>query len=992
VGNPRDTDIAKELVDYLIEINYFKSEEEFDRLLRNPFLKEKLINAEDYRERIRSTHIGSEIITPSKVRDAEFAKQYRDSVVKDIVDEERSKILEGIESSLFPSILDSGGAKEPAVETGKVESDSPWWQDLNLESDPFPGQEGLLEIPDKYVDSIVTRTTIFVKYLNYFYSSPTDVLKNTIFFGTFGQGKTTLFDYLRKVTISQAPFHPVYIQLAGEADPQALLAKFKVRLLSELSTLFELLAKRVPETYFPVYDPEPVPTQIYQVVKDIKGVSPECEGFLVFIDDLHKLEFGADRPGIFKSVLWLLSNLQVFRAEFIRKTGLKIAFYVAAIPDWEGRLRKSPPLSGSFTRYETMPAVSVEDAVAMINLRFAAFANNKQNPPRVDENLVGMVFRRNKEAGEAITWRTFIKSIVNDELQQKHFDALQASPLTIPREKKNAIQAVIESEPGLKVQINAILYGPMETAETRFECFKRLVDVSLKGGVKESALRGLSESERYYYERLLASGLIRKRIVAKEPTFIVSPEFLKVSDEIVSKFGFTLEDCLLVIYGSTQLRTPKGENIVVETAKLESLAERSTRPELRTLLRDAASNHTLVVSKLSQFNEPLDPKLVDIAIQAVATLTRAWAIVEKWEQPATLESVERFWTESWVLPGAVGEFFKAIEGDLRSDREIRYCLRMYELAFGGLVDRLSKLHDVSQLLFLSRDKLTRAEMEILDKVREQFLGTQYFQSMKECTELVENRLRRFLFNTLSLLYGGPQKRATRLDKNSLDAMEKNRRSQLDHVESNEFELLNRGQYKSLLVGPDPQGHRNWMEIFQHVFKPWDENTTRNFLDRFADTNVKTSHGVTSAFPQDEATEMFRYVSDCVTFLGSMNLAYRTLFRDCHLREARDTEPRNVHLFSFYGFKDKPELAPISIPHENLRRLLGEFSSKIGAQAIVDFSDWLYIKTVFNSDYRQFCAFFAQIWKSSRDNDPGVHVRVEVRPWFGSEARLDFSKV
>ena len=138
--------------------------------------------------------------------------------------------------------------------------------------------------------------------------------------------------------------------------------------------------------------------------------------------------------------------------------------------------------------------------------------------------------------------------------------------------------------------------------------------------------------------------------------------------------------------------------------------------------------------------------------------------------------------------------------------------------------------------------------------------------------------------------------------------------------------------------------------------------------------------------------MFRYVSDCVTFLGAMNGAYRTLFRDGHLREARETERRNVHFFSFYGFKDKADLVATSIPHENLKRLITDFSSKVGAQAIVDFSDWQYVKTVFNSDYRQFCAFFAQIWKSSRDQDPGIHVRVAVHPWFGSEARMEFSKV
>ena len=86
-------------------------------------------------------------------------------------------------------------------------------------------------------------------------------------------------------------------------DPQSILAKFKVRFLAELKVLFELLEKHSPDMSFLDYDPEPVVTQIYQLAKEIKNASPGSEGFLVFLDDLHKLEFGADKSGIFKSVL-----------------------------------------------------------------------------------------------------------------------------------------------------------------------------------------------------------------------------------------------------------------------------------------------------------------------------------------------------------------------------------------------------------------------------------------------------------------------------------------------------------------------------------------------------------------------------------------------------------------------------------------------------------------------------------------------------------------
>ena len=991
VGNPKDTEVVQELVEYLIHIKYLKSSEDLDKLLTNPFLKAKLPRAEEYREMLSSsTRVPDDLIDISKVHDAEYAKNYRERIVKEVIEQEREVILKGVESALFPSVLDEGNSSEPEITAPTVQPSTLWWQELNLNDDPFPSEEGLSDISDKYYDEIVCRTDIFKKYLGFLSTSPSEVLKNTIFFGDFGLGKTTLFGYLKKVMIAEPSFHPAYVQLLAEVDPYALLAKFKIRFLDELKAIFALIAKRQPESSFASYDPDPISTQIYQVAEQIREVSP-CEGFVVFVDDLHKLEFGSTSPEIFKSILSLLASLQVFKAEFERKTSLRIAFYVAAVPAWENKLKAAGAISGSFSRYENMPAVTVEDAVEMLNKRFYAFAQNKQSPPRIDENLVKRVYNRTKEANQIISWRTFIKSIVNDELHQLHFDIVQASPLALTDQKKNAIRELLESDPIVKSQMNSLLYGGrITTAENRVECLKRLVDIYLKGAITETRIRSFPAEVRWYYERLEGARLTRKRVVRGQWVHTISPELRKANDEILKNFGLSIEDYLIPIYGARQLKTVKGERIVVELTQIEQLGK-TTSAALATLLREASSNHELILSRLGDVNVPVDRKLMDVAIQSIMSLTKAWAVIENCEEPADIDQVQEFWSDNWVIPGAVSEFFKAIGSELLSENELRYALRTYELAFSGIVGHLVRLHEASRFLFLPRNRLTRSEVEALVRCRENFMNGKLFESMKECTSLVEVRLRTFCFNVFSLLYGGPEKRIHRLDGDTRKHMH-NAKTRHGYPEGNEFEFLNRGQYKRFICGPDPQGLANWEEVFRYVFDPWKAQTTLDFLDRFAETNVKTSHNVTSAFDLDDSNEMRRYLGDCVTFLMSMNAAYQKLLTNWHFCETQSTEPRNAHYFSLHPFEGyKSALTPIFIRTDELPQLYSGFKSKIGVSPFVDLSDWGYIKSVFNCDYRQFYAFLSAVWKASVENRSDVLVRVRVIRWYGSEAKLEFSE-
>jgi hypothetical protein len=992
VGNPRDTEIARGVMDHLIDIGVVRSDLDLEKVLSHQFLREKVVNPHEYWEKLHSRGgVEGIVITPSEARQAEFMQKFRDKVVETIIEEEKEKIKEGIESTLFPSILDSKSSGEPPPpRVPETSAGTLWWQELNLEADPFPREEGLLEISDKYYNDIVCRTEVFEKYVGLLSDSPEEILKNTIFYGDFGMGKTTLFDYLRSLMITQASCHPIYIQLLPEIDAHALMSKFKIKLLEELRNLFHFLENRPAETFFEPFDPDPVSTQIYQIAEQIVK-SGDCEGFVVFVDDLHKQDFGPRGREIFQSVVSLLSGLQTFCSEFSRKARMKMAFYVAAVPGWESKLKGISALSGSFSRHERMPEVTIDIAVEMLDKRFAAFALNKQNPPRIDENLVRRVYTRGKEANEVITWRTFIRSIVHDELQLGHFNVLQSSPLSLTEQRRRIITERLESHGGLMKQIRSFVYGgQIQSAENRVECIKRLIDIHLKGSISEEKIRSLSQDERYHYERLADAGLIRKRRIDDENGYVISPELRKANDEVMSEFSLSLEDYLLPIYGSRQLKTAKGEKVVVELAKLEELVDRNADLSLKALLKESSYSHKLILERLNDYSRPLERNITELVNRSIVSITGALALVEESEQPKNLEQARQYWSENWILPGEVSEFFRRSDTELLSEKDLPYVLRSYQEAFVKIVSLLDRLDFASRVISLPKSRLTRSEMQTLDHARDQLVNKRYFGALKETTDLLEIRLRTFCFNIFSLLYRDPQDRIVHLDDESRKYISEARQKH-KHAESNEFELINRGQYGNFITGTSPQGRANWREIFQHVFESWSEEKTNDFLKRFAEMNVMTSHNKLTAINRMDQNELSRYMSDCVTFLGSLNLSYQTLLQKCHYTETRPTEPRNAHYFSLHKFSDKPRLTPIFIPKESLKQLVHDIESRMDVTPIVDFSDWQFIKSMFNCDYRQFLAFFSVVWEKTRNGSKDMPIRVNIQHWFGSEAKLEFFK-
>jgi DNA replication protein DnaC len=430
-GVPRDTEIANEVVWFLIRHGQVKTKEDLERFLSRGLLAEKVFDPQVFYEFLDINKPAEPLIDFKKIRQTEFLDSIREQIRNElrkemtldrVIDIEKEIQRKLAEYEALPSVIDAKEYALPAKppEEADTEENLEWWQRLHLTSDPFPATEGLFKIKPESYDAVVVKTKIFQKYIKYMETTPAEIFKNTIFFGEFGSGKTTLFQYLRKA-LETHKIYSVYVHLSFEKDFQSLKIVFKEKLVTELRSLIgdDELARR---------------QEFGDVDVALTGLMNRLDqklkprGLVVFIDDLNKSREG------YPVALEFLSYLQVFTYEMAEKITLEnIGFYVAGALEWEPTVRTQPRYSGSLARPEIIPDITEEEAWMMLNKRLEAYYPNPELKREVDRGFVSQVYRDLKTNKLELTFRRFIRRLVA-EFKASNFKVLVSDPVHIPPE------------------------------------------------------------------------------------------------------------------------------------------------------------------------------------------------------------------------------------------------------------------------------------------------------------------------------------------------------------------------------------------------------------------------------------------------------------------------------------------------------------------------------------------------------------------------------
>lgn len=995
---PKDSEIAAEIVEGMISSAQVETDVGLKGVLALPFFRRRIQNKDFYYERL---HLRSQqkepLLDVSRLKEVEYAEKVREDLKmearEEVIQEKEAKIQE-LEERIrskkeeylsIPSILDAEDYPVPEVPEREVISSQetvyvPWWDRLGLRDDPFYALEGLSRISHEMYDQIVHKTEIFDKYEQMIEKAPSELFKNTVVYGQFGSGKTTFFDYINPMLYDHK-IYPIYIQLGGEFEVRELIFEFRRKMNAKLSHLYRVIAGRTSPSLDTLDDR-------HAIIEMLRTLS-DCgsRGFVVFIDDLHK--------GELDKAMRFMSYLQVLTSQLVRQAGiLNIGFCVAGSLEWERKMAHDLRFSGSVSREERMPPLKLEVALDALNRRLKAFAKNPDNPRQIERMFLEKIYKKLQYAEQDITFRRVMREAIN-EFEAGHFDPLSVDPIRIPVSTLEKIKQTLEKNLVIRRRFFKLIYGSkhLKAAQKR-HCLELLVSVYLQNGLLESEIR---EADAPFLQQLARVGLIVK--VAKENRLIwrIPQDLLYLNKQIIQRYNLSLEDYLLKIYYAER---PKAERRVKllgpEIEYLDTLLTSMKQGVIRDLLVEARTLHATIIESGDKYLS-LEEKSADIIKkcgEALAKLTKAYQIYEKLPTDTGASDIDilGFWRDFWWSPEVIQQFARACTSDLEDKRRAApHVVALYREAFPQIFSFFKDEYEKSRQFHIPLANLKNSEIKLLHECRDLWRENLYKELASRLATYIERKLRSFLFDVYTLLYGDFDHRIKLLDKDSrkyIFTNIKKEQSKGFSVSRNEFQQLNRGQYRNLMTGVhgSPEGRRNWNRIFSAVFTQWSESDLDSYLEMFAEINIKVSHLKDDSIGPPAQDYVYNFMQKSMRFIMNMNQAYlKFLTPDCF----QYSQPEKAY-FSLHEFKDVEALTAIILNIEDAKRIEEEF---LGREIIkIPLDDQEYIEGTTGLSYRKTIALLALLLTQTEVQYTKTRSKLEILKSKGCEIYVHLTRL
>ena len=988
---PKDSEIAGEIIEGMILSLQIKNKAELDSIFSFPFFSSRLHNKQYYYERLElkasQTTPLVDVKSLEKADAAEkFRKELKEEVKEEFLDEKKAEVDEwdqkisqkAEEYYSFPSILDQEEYPIPDVSEEKKSTDVyvPWWVKLGLNEDPFRELVGLPRLSQSLLEKIVHKTEIFLKYEIIAENSPTELFRNTIVMGQFGSGKTTFFDYMNS-RLNNYGILPVYIQLGGEFEVRELIFDFRKKVSIELRRLYPI--------FVGANLPFPESLDDEQMIIDLmKKLSYKgAKGFVIFIDDLHK--------GDLQKAMRFLSYLQVLTSQMRRGTDLNIGFFIAGDIAWEVEISNSPKFSGSVDKQEIMPPLQMDVALDAINRRLAAYAKNPENPRQLEKTFIERIYKKLQYDMKDITFRKVMREVLN-EFEAGHFDALSADPIDIEKKTLDAIRNEVERNPRVLRQLNRIILGSdMTTAEQKRKCLQLLIRVYLYKGLPESEIR---EPDVPFLQRLDKAGLIVK-VLDNVLTWKISKELFELNRNIINEYGLSIEDYLVKLFQdqipqkSVSLKSRNDEFV-----KLEELLTFVNRDLGMHFLTDAKYLHRKILESTEKYLsfEEKPHIIIENCVKSLAKITKAYMFYENIETIPESNALNTlsFWRDFWWSSEAIMQFVRAATSNIENKRKIPIVLNLYREAFHHILYFFSSELENSKLFRIPLMNLKNDEIKLLHECRQFWRENNYNGVADILVKTVERKIRELIYNVFTVLYGDYENRMKWIDKESRRYIEQNIHKDMSKsfpISLNEFQNLNRSQYKNLMTGIDgsSMGRRNWKHIFSTIFLRWTERDLYNYLSMFAEINIKISHLKDEPFAPSEQDYVYDFMQKSTRFMMSTNRVYGELIGSKFFKCDSETAS-----FSLCYFKYDDNTVPIIITDENKKRIIETFKDKTIVRLSLD--DQEYVEGFFGLKYRLVFALLARLHQGMENPADNLKYTLQIMRLKASEIRMALSKI
>ena len=979
IGFPKDGEIAKTALNYLLRGNNIKDLDSLEKVLQVPFFNSNINDREYFYQKLNNKN---EILEIDFVRlqDQEYKDRYKEEIKKELYKENLSEIQELVkeEQAKYDSISSLLDQEQEFIEPDigeinktKYEKYDPWWKQLNLLSDPFASTDGLERIPSDLYEEIIVTNDLYDKYVYYIEQIPTELFKNTIFYGQYGSGKTTLFEYLEQPLINRN-IYSVLLSLSAEQDYQHFLINFKQKLRNKLINVYTKLSGSDLSKNFESISLDNDIIKLFQIIQQ----RYPCEGFVIFIDNIYK-------PSDYENTsMKFLNYLQTLKAELIQEISVpNIGFFISAPLEWKILVSEKPVYSGSVSKEEDIPMPTVDQAHKLINKRLATFAANKENCKTIRREFVLQVYRT-LELKKNLTFRQFIRECL-DRFERGNFDVLTANPININPDTLKRIIHLLQNNYKVNEGINEILNSDL-TPGNKGICFELLIQIFLNKAYDEDS--ETFKKNTFYFNQLKNTGLIIKsRNNQGQTVWIISKELTEFNKIVFDKYGYSLEDYFLKLFGKRlQIEKPKIVNtrkeftiydkLIFELRKKNNHLSR----EVISLLDDSFILHKQIIS---EFNNPSIKTYDRIAKECHAVIRTISNAVAAF-LGADKEEI-KFWNNCWRYPDSLADFMNLYKVESESSNSDKlYLIHLYANAFTDIMTFLLEQIEKSFIIPISVTSLKLEEIEAFDIARSKFIAGNHLEAAGIISRLVENKLREFIYSVLLLQYGDSRLQHIPIEHHeTIKGHKKQDKDRGLPISKNELTYLNRQHYYSIVIGRHGVGADNWMNTFSKIFAKWDYQKMHSYLNMFYRFNLTSAHNKEEAL-KESGPNIFQYLIESIDLIIMINRSYSN-FIDRAMKSEIIGYRELAYFFSLDDGKDKGNLQPMSIKNNDQDRIFDIFkASKINS---IDLSSPTSIEQRYNVRYQDFFAILVTLirdnpaeldFKIIKKNDPVIVLQIK----------------
>ncbi|TET24998.1 MAG: hypothetical protein E3J73_07200 [Candidatus Bathyarchaeum sp.] len=877
---PRDREICNCFVDFLVKVQRIPDRQSLEEIIaETPFLKMNNVRGDDYVGLIDLVMKKYAIKEETKGL-AEVEKQEK---LLSYIKRESAKEIEELikkkeeEYRRLPSILDDSDFEEPE-ELPKQEEAKEWWEELKLKENPFPGPlDGFFLIDTSLYDEIVVETPPIQWALGKITKEPIDIFhRGFLLGGEFGTGKTTFFDFLAP-RLTMQHIEPLRIALSENISAAHYAQKFEKEICMEV-------AKRARKYDLPrsprIIDFEEACLLMLEIQD--KG----AKGFLIFLDDLHKT---IDTNRVFN----FLANLQVTKNNFSRN-GIRVVFVVAGFPSWRDRIRRDSALTGFFDAADelTLPEVTPKLAAQAIRKRLQVFSINPEKELAVKETFLKAIFKRvSSEIGRAnIGFRPYIQEAIKN-FQQKRFDILSIDFTKLDENVMQAIQLTLEANSDFKKGIDRLVFGGrIKRKEVREMTLKVLCEIYLRNGVTED--EEIFEKNMFSFQRLEQCGLIQKFDRKGELVWKVSPFLCELNKEVIAKSHLSMEDYLVPIYSTPVQRAKRKRvelnKIQVFERKLKRWSrklEPSVLQSLQIALTMYSENIFPFAEANSERSEPRDrmPR-IDKIKECI------WAMMKgiiRFESPTLLDICGESDIRGWTLRHRTLEYSQAfismvqnLGDDGVEEADITRLISFANDAFSELWTEFDQSMNIYQSCYVKPYEIPKKTLKTIFSEQETILSVaqprkEYFDSLSNLVREVEQTMRQYLLVSCTLVFGPYHLRIRHYPEDIKKYVGKNPPSpSVSHENYNEFENLNRGQYRFLFTQiRKPSGFYRY--IITPLINKWDSRDVNAFFQLFGELDIIAGHTKTISV-EDRKKDVPTFFRLSCRLISAMSTRLRSL--------------------------------------------------------------------------------------------------------------------